>query len=109
MILLPESIEPIRRAKQELLEKSVHFLTPFSTGGWVGHGGRPGRHGEVRVRPGGPAGATTFQWQDMLRGDLMLMSLANHRYLLAQPRAKSLCAADAPGATADRLNGTCFG
>ena len=45
----------------------------------------------------------------MLRGDPMLMSLANHRYLLAQPRAKILCAADAPGATADRLNGTCFG
>ncbi len=63
---------------------------------------------EVRIRPGGPAEATTFQWQDMLRGDLMLMSLANHRYLLAQPRARSLCAADAPGATADRLNGTCF-
>ena len=68
-----------------------------------------GGMGEVRVRPGGPAGATTFQWQDMLRGDLMLMSLANHRYLLAQPRAKSLCAADAPGATADCFNGTCFG
>ena len=39
---------------------------------------------EVRVRPGGPAGATTFQWQDMLRSDLMLMSLANHHYLLAK-------------------------
>ena len=65
--------------------------------------------GEVRVRLGGLVGATTFQWQDMLRDDLMLMSLANHRYLLAQPRAKSLCAADAPGATADRLNGACFG
>ena len=64
---------------------------------------------EVRVRLGGPAGATTFQWQDMLRDDLMLMSLANHRYLLAQPRTKSLCAADAPGATADCFNGTCFG
>ena len=42
----------------------------------------------------------------MLRGDLMLMSLANHRYLLAQLRVKNLCAA---GATADRLNGACFG
>ena len=65
-----------------------------------------GGMGEVRGRP---AGATMFQWQDMLRGDLMLMSLANHRYLLAQPRAKSLCAAEAPGATAACFNGTCFG
>ena len=77
----------------------MHFLTPFSAGGRVGHGGKPGRHGEVCIRLGGPAEATTFQWQDMLRGELRLMSLANHRYLLAQPRAKSLCAADAPGTT----------
>ena len=42
----------------------------------------------------------------MLRGDLMLISLANHRYLLAQLRVKNLCAA---GATADRLKGVCFG
>ena len=68
-----------------------------------------GGMGEVHIRPSDPAEATTFQWQDMLRGDLMLMPLANHRCLLAQPRAKSLCAADAPGATADRLNGACFG
>ena len=91
MILLPESIEPIRRAKQELLEKSVHFLTPFSTGGRVGHGGRPGRHGEVRVRPGGPAGATTFQWQDMLCGDLMLMSGQPLLPAGAAPRQKPVC------------------
>ena len=65
--------------------------------------------GKVRTRLGGPAGATTFQWQDMLRGDLMLMSLANHRYLLAQPRAKSLCGADAPSTTANHLNRACFG
>ena len=43
-----------------------------------------GGMGEVHIRPSDPAEATTFQWQDMLRGDLMLMSLANHRYLLAK-------------------------
>ena len=58
------------------------------------------------IRLGGPAEATTFQWQDMLRGELRLMSLANYRCLLAQLRVKNLCAA---GATADRLNGACFG
>ena len=63
--------------------------------------------GEVRIGPGGSAEATTFQWQDMLRGDLMLLSLTNHRYLLP-PRTRSLCAADAPCATPDRDNGTCF-
>ena len=68
-----------------------------------------GGMGEVHIQLSDPAETTTFQWQDMLCGDLRLMSLANHRYLLAQPRAKSLCAADEPGATADRLNGACFG
>jgi hypothetical protein len=67
-----------------------------------------GGMGEVRIGRNGSAEATTFQWQDMLRGDLMLMSLVNHRYLLAQPHARSLGAADAPGTTPDRLNGTCF-
>ncbi|MDO7885602.1 glycoside hydrolase family 43 protein [Hymenobacter cheonanensis] len=64
--------------------------------------------GEVRIGPGGSAEATTFQWEDMLRGDLMLLSLSNHRYLLAPPRAGSLCAADAPGASPTRREGACF-
>ncbi len=64
--------------------------------------------GEVRIGPGGSAEATTFQWQDMLRGDLMLLALTNHRYLVAPPRTRGLCAADAPGTTPGRDNGTCL-
>jgi hypothetical protein len=44
----------------------------------------------------------------MLRNDLMLMSLANHRYLLAPPNTGEPCAADAPGTTPSRQNGACF-
>ena len=49
-----------------------------------------------------------FQWQDMLQGDLMLMSLATHRYLFADPFARSLLSADAPGTRPDRKDGACF-
>jgi xylan 1,4-beta-xylosidase len=49
-----------------------------------------------------------FQWQDMLRGDLMLMSLKTNRYLFADPNALSLCSADSPGARPDRKEGSCF-
>ena len=52
--------------------------------------------------------ASQFQWQDMLRGDLMLMSLATHRYLFADPFGHSLTSADAPGARPDRKDGSCF-
>ncbi|MCK4297308.1 MAG: hypothetical protein KAX28_11725 [Candidatus Marinimicrobia bacterium] len=52
--------------------------------------------------------ASTFQWQDMLKNDLMLMSLKTHRYLYADPNAGSLCSADSPGTRPDRKDGSRF-
>lgn len=43
-----------------------------------------------------------------MKGDLMLMSLYNHRYLVADPHARSLCSADSRGTTPDRKDGSCF-
>ena len=63
---------------------------------------------EVRIEKEEKGEASQFQWQDMLRGDLMLMSLYTHKYLFADPHAKSLCSADAPGARPDRKDGACF-
>ena len=115
-------VRPVARTNPLAQGPAAHFrvvdrgqgrIALESAGGTESTGGlvrveNLGGLGEVRIGPGGSADATTFQWQDMLRGDLMLMSLANHRYLLAQPRARSLCAADAPGTTPARLDGTCF-
>jgi len=64
--------------------------------------------GEVRIQPGAASDASTFQWEDMLRGDLMLLSLTSHRYVVAQPNAGALCGADAPGASPTRREGACF-
>ncbi|HEX9653578.1 MAG TPA: glycoside hydrolase 43 family protein [bacterium] len=67
-----------------------------------------GEMAEVRIEKEDKGDASTFQWQDMLRGDLMLMSLKTHRYLYADPFAESLCSADAAGAKSDRKGGECF-
>ena len=66
-----------------------------------------GEMAEVRIVADGGE-ASGFQWQDMLRGDLMLMSLKTHRYLFADPNGESLTSADAPGAQSDRKGGACF-
>lgn len=52
--------------------------------------------------------SSLFQWQDMLQGDLMLMSLATHKYLFADPNARSLTSADSRGTRPDRKDGSCF-
>ncbi len=63
---------------------------------------------EVRIQAQDAGAASTFQWEDMLRDDLMLMSLLNHRYLFADANAGSLCSADAVGTRPDRKDGACF-
>ncbi|WP_116125520.1 glycoside hydrolase 43 family protein [Lewinella sp. IMCC34183] len=63
---------------------------------------------EVRLETGESGDASTFQWEDMLQDDLMLMSLTNHRYLFADPGQGSLCSADARDAWPDRKGGACF-
>jgi hypothetical protein len=63
---------------------------------------------ELRMEKQEQGEASLFQWQDMLKGDLMLMSLLTHKYLFVDPYAKSLVSADAPGARPDRKDGSCF-
>lgn len=63
---------------------------------------------DVRIEKEEKGEASLFQWEDMLQGDLMLMSIYTHRYLFADPFARSLTSADARGASPDRKNGSCF-
>jgi len=63
---------------------------------------------EVRIEKEEKGLASQFQWQDMLRGDLMLMSLVTNRYLFADPHQGSLTSADAVGTRPDRQDGACF-
>jgi beta-xylosidase len=50
----------------------------------------------------------SFQWINLLRGDTMLMSLTNHRYLATQPGSTGPVTVSATGPRADRKGGACF-
>jgi len=50
--------------------------------------------------------AAVFQWTEMPRGELLLLSIASHRHLRINP--DGTVSADAPGAQADRKNGASF-
>lgn len=82
-------------------------LQSVATGGYVTVKGNAGL-AEVRIENDDRGDASTFQWQDMLNGNIMLLSLYNHRYLFVDPNAGSLCSADARGARPDHKGGACF-
>jgi hypothetical protein len=66
-----------------------------------------GKSGEVAVKSGRPGDAETFQWVDLHRGDTLFLSLATHRYIVA-PKDSGAVAADHPGPSPDRKDGSCF-
>jgi hypothetical protein len=55
-----------------------------------------------------PGDAESFQWINLMRGDTMLMSLTNHRYLAAKPNAPGPVTATATGLRPARKGGECF-
>jgi hypothetical protein len=61
----------------------------------------------VRLKKGSVGNAETFQWVDLQRGDVMLLSLATDRYLVA-PLGGGEVRADHRGPAPDRKDGSCF-
>jgi beta-xylosidase len=55
-----------------------------------------------------PAEAESFQWVNLLRGDTMLMSLVNHRYLATTPNNPGTVTVSGLGPRPDRRGGACF-
>jgi xylan 1,4-beta-xylosidase len=55
-----------------------------------------------------PGLAETFQWVNLMRGDMMLMSLTNHRYLTTQPGTPGPVTVTALGASPARKSGAEF-
>lgn len=55
-----------------------------------------------------PGDAESFQWINLMRGDTMLMSLINHRYLATKPNSTGPVNATATGPRPDRKGGECF-
>lgn len=52
--------------------------------------------------------AESFQWVNLMRGDVMLMSLVNHRYLTTTPNVPGRVTASATGPNPARKGGACF-
>jgi hypothetical protein len=55
-----------------------------------------------------PGDAESFQWVNLMRGDTMLMSLVNHRYLATKPNEPGPVKVTATGPTPARKGGECF-
>jgi xylan 1,4-beta-xylosidase len=55
-----------------------------------------------------PGDAESFQWINLMRGDTMLMSLTNHRYLATKTNNPGPVTVTATGPQADRKDGACF-
>jgi beta-xylosidase len=55
-----------------------------------------------------PSNAESFQWINLMRGDTMLMSLANHRYLAIKPNTPGPVTVSAVGPSPARKDGACF-
>jgi len=66
-----------------------------------------GLSGDVRLCRQETAGSL-FQWQDMLRGQCMLLSRLNHRYVAVDPLTGEPYSAESPGARPDRKDGSVF-
>jgi len=55
-----------------------------------------------------PGNAESFQWVNLMFGDTMLLSLANHRYLATKPNEPGAVTVTATGPTPARKRGECF-
>ena len=55
-----------------------------------------------------PGNAESFQWVNLMRGDTMLMSLTNHRYLATKPNEPGPVTVTATGPRPARKGGECF-
>ena len=55
-----------------------------------------------------PGDEESFQWVNLMRGDTMLMSLTNHRYLTTKPNELGPVTVSATGPRPDRKGGACF-
>ena len=55
-----------------------------------------------------PGEAESFQWVNLMRGDTMLLSLTNHRYLATKPNEPGPVTVTATGPRPARKGGECF-
>ena len=82
-------------------------LQSVADGGYVTVTGLGGP-ADVKVLPHLDEERSVFQWNHMMQGDVLLMSLATNRYLTASSHVGGLASADSPGADPNRKGGATF-
>jgi xylan 1,4-beta-xylosidase len=97
---------PVARLRFRVVDRGLGRVAFRAGGGFVSvdAGGAGSR---VVMRAGEPSDAQTFQWTETPYGDLVLLSLATHRYLRIDPVSGAV-AADSPGPAPDRADGVTF-
>ena len=102
----PEASGPGCRFRVEDRGQGRVVLRREEDGGFLTVVGQ-GLSADVRILPKETDGAL-FQWQDLLRGECMLLSLRTQRYVGMDPVTRAPYAADWPGARPDRKDGSVF-
>src|SRR5690606_16522965 len=108
-------LQPVAPDSLEAGEAAARFRVHDRGGGEVALGAMDGSgfltvvgiglSADVRLLPEHPVDSR-FMWQDLLRGELMLLSMKTHRYLGILPGSGEPYGADRPGTRPDRRDGT---
>ena len=108
LVSLPPGDDAPANAKFEVMDLGLGRVALKSSNGKVVSVSSP--ESVVLKDLGGarPGDAETFQWINLMRGDTMLMSLTNHRYLATKPNSPGPVTATATGPTPARKGGACF-
>ncbi|MHB8861153.1 MAG: family 43 glycosylhydrolase [Pirellulaceae bacterium] len=108
LINLPAGDDVPANAKFEVMDLGLGRVALKSSNGKVVSVSSPERVVLEEIGEAEPGEAKTFQWINLMRGDTMLMSLTNHRYLATKPNSPGAVTATATGPSPARKGGACF-
>ena len=98
---------PLQNARFEVIDLGKgHVALKAANGRFVSAGGDRVLLKDLAGKA--PGDAESYQWVNLMRGDTMLMSLTNHRYLATKPNEPGPVMVAVTGPTPARKGGECF-
>lgn len=108
LVNLPAGDDAPANAKFEVIDLGLGRVALKATNGKIVSVASPESVGLKDLGDKKPSDAEAFQWVNLMRGDTMLMSLRNHRYLCTKPNEPGQVTATATGPNPARKGGACF-
>ena len=105
LVSLPAGDDAPAKAKFEVLDLGLGQVALKASNGKVASVASPASVVLKDLGDAEPSDAETFQWINLIRGDTMLMSLTNHRYLATKPSSPGPVTAIATGPNPARKGG----